>query len=202
MFDFITAFMAGGGLLAVFLLMVLENVFPPIPSELIVPLAGFEAAQGSFPLWALVVVATLGSVAGSSIWYALGLWLGERRFLALVDRHGLWLTLDRAEAEAATAWFRRHGPVAVLLGRLVPTVRTLISVPAGIAGMPLVPFLLYSTAGSLLWVGLLAVAGWLLGENYKAVEAWLNPVTTLVVLLIVALYLWRLLRALRRRRGA
>lgn len=202
MFDLITGWIGTGGLLAVAALMVAENVFPPIPSELIVPLAGYQATQGSFPLWALIVVATLGSVVGSTLWYALGRWLGEERFLRLVDRHGLWLTLDRREAEAAIAWFRRHGTKAVLLGRLVPTVRTLISVPAGISGMPVVPFLLWSAGGSALWVGLLAGAGWLLGENYKAVETWMNPLTTAVVAGIVGLYLWRLVRGLLRRRSA
>ena len=202
MFDFITGWIEQGGLLAVAALMVLENVFPPIPSELIIPLAGFSAARGEFNILALVAVATAGSVLGSSLWYALGLWLGEERFLRLVDRHGVWLTLTRGEAEAATAWFRRHGPWAVLLGRLVPTVRTLISVPAGLSGMGVTPFLLYTAAGTAAWTPVLAGAGWLLGENYEAVERWLNPVTTAVVAGIVGLYLWRLVRGLRaRRRG-
>ncbi len=201
MFDFITGWIEQGGLLAVGLLMILENVFPPIPSELIVPLAGFQAAQGSFNIVALLVVATLGSLLGTLIWYSLARAWGRERFLRFIDRHGVWLTLTREEAEGAAEWFRRHGPAAVFFGRLVPTVRTLISVPAGLSGMSFPSFLLYTAAGSAVWIALLAGAGYLLEENYEAVEHWLDPATTIVVLAVVALYLYRVLRGLARRRG-
>lgn len=200
MFDFITGWIESGGLLAVGALMILENVFPPIPSELIVPLAGFKAAQGSFPLLALILVATLGSALGATLWYALARLWGRERFLRFIDRWGVWLTLTRGEAEAATAWFERHGRAAVLFGRMVPTVRTLISVPAGLSGMGWGPFLAYTTAGSALWILALSLAGYLLEDQYERVEAWLNPVTTLVVVAVVALYLWRVARGLLRRR--
>ncbi len=200
MFDFITGWIEQGGLLAVGLLMVLENVFPPIPSELIVPLAGFQAGQGSFNILALVVVATLGSLLGTLIWYGLARAWGRERFLRFIDRHGVWLTLTREEAEGATEWFQRHGPAAVFFGRLVPTVRTLISVPAGLSEMSFASFLLYTAAGSAVWIALLAGAGYLLQENYEAVEHWLNPFTTIVVAAIVALYLYRVARGLMRRR--
>jgi membrane protein DedA with SNARE-associated domain len=199
MFDFITSWMEAGGLWAVGALMVLENVFPPIPSELIVPLAGFQAAQGSFGLLPLVLVATLGSVAGSTLWYALARAWGRERFLRFVDRYGVWLTLTRGEAEGAAAWFERHGRAAVLLGRMVPTIRTLISVPAGLSGMPWGTFLVFTAIGSAGWTAALALAGYLLQSQYERVEVWLNPVTTIVVLLIVGLYLYRVIRALRRR---
>ena len=201
MFDVLTGWIESGGLLAVGLLMVLENVFPPIPSELIVPLAGFLAARGAFSLGALLVVATIGSVAGTLLWYGLARAWGPDRFLRFVDRWGPWLTLSREEAEGAMAWFHRYGPAAVFLGRLVPTVRTLISVPAGLWGMSFRAFLLYTAAGSLCWIALLAGAGYLLRENYERVERWVNPVATRVVVGIVALYLYRLLRGLSRRRG-
>ncbi len=200
MFDFITGWLEAGGVAAVAALMLLENVFPPIPSELIMPLAGFNAAQGSMSLPAIVIAGTVGSAAGALLWYWLGRALGEARFLRLIDRHGVWLTLSRPEAEQAIAWFRRHGAMAVLLGRLVPVVRTLISVPAGVSGMALGPFLLWTTLGSAIWTTLLALAGYLLEENYAAVEGWLNPVTTGIVLLVVGLYLWRLVRGLLARR--
>lgn len=199
MFDFVTSWIDSGGLLAVGALMVLENVFPPIPSEVIVPLAGFQAAQGSFGLIPLILVATLGSVLGATFWYVLARAWGRERFLRLVDRYGVWLTLTRAEAEAATTWFARHGRAAVLLGRVVPTIRTLISVPAGLAGMPWGTFLLLTTLGSAAWVTALAVAGYLLESQYERVEGWLNPVTTVVVVLIVGLYLLRVARGLLRR---
>jgi membrane protein DedA with SNARE-associated domain len=202
MFDFITGWIEQGGLLAVGLLMILENVFPPIPSELIVPLAGFKAAQGAFGLFGLLVVATLGSVLGTLIWYGLARAWGRERFLRFLDRHGVWLTMSREEAETAMDWFRRYGPVAVFFGRLVPTVRTLISVPAGLSEMSFPAFLLYTAAGSAVWIGILAGAGYLLEDNYEQVEHWVNPVSTLVVVAILALYLYRVVRGLLKRRRA
>lgn len=202
MFDFITGWIEQGGLLAVGFLMVLENVFPPIPSELIMPLAGFLAAQGSMSLVAVVLAGTLGSVLGTLLWYGLARAWGQERFLRFIDRHGVWLTLDREEAERAMRWFDRWGPVAVLVGRMIPTVRTLIAVPAGLAGMSLWSFVLYATLSGIAWTGLLAGAGFLLQDQYERVEGWLNPVTTAVVAVIVALYLWRLVRGLMKRRRA
>lgn len=200
MFDFITGWIEQGGLLAVGLLMVLENVFPPIPSELIVPLAGFKAAQGAFGLPGLLIVATLGSTLGTLLWYGLARAWGQDRFLRFIDRHGVWLTLSREEAETAMGWFHRYGPLAVFFGRLVPTVRTLISVPAGLSEMPFASFFLYTAAGSAVWIAILAGAGYLLEDNYERVERWVNPVSTLVVVAIVALYLYRVVRGLLRRR--
>ncbi|TNC71621.1 DedA family protein [Rubellimicrobium roseum] len=202
MFDFITGWIEQGGLLAVGLLMILENVFPPIPSELIVPLAGFKAAEGTFSLTGLLIVATLGSVLGTLFWYALARLWGRERFLRFLDRHGVWLTMSREEAIDAMDWFHRYGPAAVFLGRLVPTARTLISVPAGLSGMSFPSFLAYTAAGSAIWIALLAGAGYLLEDNYAAVEHWVNPVSTLVVVLIVGLYLYRVARGLLRRRRA
>lgn len=198
MFDLVTGIIAGGGLFGVFALMVLENLFPPIPSEIVMTLAGYLAADGRLSFAGVVVVGTLGSVLGATFWYALGRAVGPVRFLALVDRYGRWLTLSRAEALAAIHWFERHGGKAVFLGRMVPTVRTLISVPAGLAGMAFGRFLLLTTAGSLIWVTGLALAGYVLESQYHRVQAFLDPVTTVVVVGIVALYLWRLWR---QRRG-
>lgn len=200
MFDFIQGWIEQGGVLAVGALMALENIFPPIPSELVMPLAGFTAARGDMSLVLLVLVGTVGSVLGCLFWYWLARAWGRERFLSFVDRWGVWLTLSREEAEQATAWFERHGAPAVFLGRLVPTIRSVISIPAGLSGMPLGPFLLWTSLGALIWTALLAGAGYLLEDQYERVEAWLNPVTTAVVVLIVGLYLYRLVRGLLRRR--
>ena len=200
MFDFIQGWIASWGVWGVGALMLLENVFPPIPSELIMPLAGYTAARGDMSLLALIVVGTIGSTLGCLFWYGLARAFGRARFLRFLDRWGVWLTLSRAEAEAASDWFARHGAPAVFLGRLVPTVRSVISIPAGLAGMPLAPFLLWTTLGALVWTTALALAGYVLADQYERVEGWLNPVTTLVVLLIVGLYLYRLARGLLRRR--
>ena len=200
MFDFITAWIERGGVLAVGALMALENVIPPIPSELVMPLAGFTAARGHMSLLLLIVVGTVGSTLGCLFWYGLARAWGRERFLRFVDRWGVWLTLSREEAEAATEWFERHGAPAVFFGRMVPTVRTLISIPAGLAPMPVVPFILWTAAGALIWTSLLALAGYLLEDQYERVEGWLNPLTTGVLVLIVGLYLYRLARGLLRRR--
>jgi membrane protein DedA with SNARE-associated domain len=199
MFDMMTGLIAGGGELGVFLLMVIENIFPPIPSELVMPLAGFLAATGEMSAYAVIAAGTTGSVLGASLWYALARALGAVRFLALVDRFGHWLTIDRTQALAAIHWFERHGALAVFLGRMVPGVRTLISVPAGLAGMRFLPFLAMTLAGSLIWVSGLTLAGYVLRDQYERVQAAINPVTTAILVGIVAVYLWRLLRRARTR---
>ena len=170
MFETLTGLIEGGGALGVFLLMVAENLFPPIPSEFVMPLAGYLAADGRLTLWLVILGGTAGSVLGALFWYMLGRAIGAVRFLALIDRYGHWLTLDRDEALRAIHWFERHGAAAVFLGRMVPVVRTLISVPAGLAGLHLVPFLALTAAGSLIWVSALAAAGYLLQSQYVRVQ--------------------------------
>lgn len=191
MFDWLAGFVQQSGYFGVALLMFLENLFPPIPSELIMPLAGFNAARGHSSLLWVIVAGSLGSLAGALFWYAIGRWIGCPRLKRWSERHGRLLTLEPEEVDRAYDWFRRRGGLAVFLGRLMPAMRTLISVPAGMARMPLLPFLLYSTIGTLLWTSLLAGAGYLLESSYKAVSEYLNPVSTGVVVLLVAYYLFR-----------
>lgn len=191
MFDWITGFLDQTGYLGVALLMLIENVFPPIPSELIMPLAGFTAARGGLSLVGVVLAGTLGSLAGASLWYLVGRWLGCERLKRWAARHGRWLTVAPQEIDEAATWFRRHCGAAVLLGRLIPTVRTLISVPAGIAGMALPRFLAFTAIGTALWTGLLAAAGYLLEDQYGRVQAWLNPASNAILLVLVLGYLYR-----------
>ena len=175
-------------------LVFIENVCPPIPSEVIMPLAGFMATQGRLALLGVVIAGTLGSVLGALPLYYLGRQIGEERLKSFADRHGRWLTVSREDLENARQWFDRHGSLAVLLGRLVPGVRSLISIPAGIEGMPLVPFLLSTTIGAGLWTTLLACAGYWLGTNFQHVEAYLDPVSYVVLAVIAGLYIWRVIR--------
>ncbi len=191
MFDWISGFVERAGYWGLALLMLAENVFPPIPSELIMPLAGFSAARGELSLVGVILAGVLGSILGALLWYAVGRWLGCERLKRFAARHGRWLTLSPSEIDEAQSWFRRHGGKAVLIGRVVPGVRTLISVPAGIAEMPLVPFLIYSTVGTALWSALLACAGYWLEDQYETVAGYLNPVSNVVFGLIVAWYLYR-----------
>ena len=132
------------------------------------------------------------------MWYWVGKAIGADRLRRLAARHGRWLTVSPDELDQARAWFDRHGGAAVFLGRLVPTVRTFISVPAGISDMPFTRFLAYSLAGTALWTTVLTLAGYILESQYEKVSAWLNPVSTVVVVAIAALYLWRVATYRRR----
>lgn len=192
MFEAIIGFVSQSGYLGVFLLMALENIFPPIPSEMIMPLAGFIAARGELNVVGVLITGTAGSVLGALPWYYAGKWYGAERLKSLADRHGRWLTVSAQELDRALHVFNRHGRSAVFFGRLIPAIRTLISVPAGICKMSLVPFLAYSIAGSLIWIGFLTGAGFVLEANYSAVQQYMDPVSKGVIGLIVAGYVYRL----------
>ncbi len=181
------------GYLGIFLLMLLESVFPPIPSELIIPFAGFAAQQGQLNFFGVLIAATLGSLVGMAPWYLAGRLFGLGRVRALADRFGRWFTLNADEIDTATGFFRRYGPMIVLFGRLLPIIRTLISVPAGLAHMPVGTFLLYSTIGAVVWNTLLTGGGYLLAEHYEAIEVWLDPLTLVILGAVVVVYVWRLI---------
>ena len=199
MSEWITNLVDAGGYLGVVFLMFLENVFPPIPSELVMPLAGFATARGELSFAGVVAAGTLGSLLGALPLYGLGRWASEERLVRWADQYGRWLRISGADIHAADAWFDRHGGKAVFLGRLVPGVRSLISIPAGMAEMPLVPFLLYTTLGTAIWTAALAWAGRLLGDHYDRVATYVGPASWVVAgLLAVAAAVWWL----RRKRSA
>jgi membrane protein DedA with SNARE-associated domain len=191
MFDRLIEFLNGAGYAGIAALMFLENLFPPIPSELIMPSAGFSAGQGRLSIGGVIVAGTTGSVAGALLWYYVGQWIGDERLKRWAGRHGRWLTMSASDVERVDRWFDTHCAKAVLFGRLVPAVRTLISVPAGVFGMSLPRFLLYTSLGTAIWTALLAFAGYWLEDRYDQVAAYLNPVTNVIVALIVAVYLYR-----------
>lgn len=201
MVELINDWIATWGAPAIGFLMFVENVFPPIPSEVVMPVAGLAAARGELSVVAVIVYGTAGSVAGATLWFAAGLALGADRIRRFCARHGHWLTIKPEDVDSAQAWFRRWGHLAVLFGRMVPGVRTLISVPAGVAGMGWIPFLLYTTIGSLIWVSGLTMAGHWLGERQHLLTDSLSAVGNLVIAALVAWYLWRVF-TLRRRRDA
>lgn len=191
MFDWITGFIQRTGYVGILAMMFAENMFPPIPSELIMPMAGYTSASGSLNFFVVVAAGTVGSILGALFWFWVGRKIGADRLKSFAQRHGRWLTLSPAEIDQADAWFDRHGPKAVFLGRLIPAVRTLISVPAGISGMPLVQFLAWTTLGTLIWTTLLAGAGYLLQDQYMLVSRWMNPVSNVVIGIIAAWYIYR-----------
>jgi membrane protein DedA with SNARE-associated domain len=198
--EWVIATMGSLGYLGIGLLMFLENLFPPIPSELIMPLAGFTAAQGKMQLFPAIAAGVIGTVLGAFPWYYLGKIVSEERIKGWADRYGKWLGISGADIDKANHWFDRHGKKAVLLCRMVPGVRTLISLPAGINAMPMLPFLVFSTIGTILWVTFLTMAGYFLGNNYELVDQYLDPVSKIVaVTLVIALILWIIRKQIRNR---
>jgi membrane protein DedA with SNARE-associated domain len=198
--DWITNLMTSMGYLGIGLLMFLENLFPPIPSELIMPLAGFNIAKGKMAFLPAIGAGTIGTVLGALPWYYLGCQLSEERIKKLIDRYGKWLRISGRDVDRAKGWFDRSGQFAVLIGRLIPGVRTLISLPAGMAKMPIVPFILYSTVGTALWVSLLTYGGYLLGDKYEEIEHFIAPFSKIILGLILgAALVWLLRKYLRNR---
>lgn len=181
----------------------LENLFPPIPSEVILPLAGFAAAQGSMSLLGAILWTTLGSIVGAVVLYYLGAWLGRDRTRAIATRLPL---VKVADVDRTEAWFARHGTKAVFLGRMVPIFRSFISLPAGVERMPVAPFLLLTALGSLIWNTALVLAGYLLGRSWWLVESYVGIFQQVVVVAVLVAVAWfvttRLLRARRATRSS
>lgn len=202
MFDFIVRLIADAGYLGIAVLMFAEHLFPPIPLELIMPFAGFVAARGELSLPGAILAGSLGSLAGMHAWYEVGRAIVVKRLERWAACRGRWIGLSSVEVHPARAWFDRRGAVEVLVGRLVPTVRTLISVPAGIVRMPRLSFLGLSAIGTVCWTTLLFALGFLLDARYDLVAGWINRVATAVVAMLVAAYLWCVIMFDRRRLAA
>jgi membrane protein DedA with SNARE-associated domain len=181
------------------LLMFLENLFPPIPSELIMPLAGFTVAKGQMDFIPVIIAGVVGTILGAFPWYYIGKFISEERLEHLADKYGKWISVTSKDIKKANNWFNEHGGKAVFFCRLVPGVRTLISLPAGINNMPLIPFTLYSTLGTTIWVTFLTFLGYKLGDNYELVDEYLGPVSKIVLAIIVIFFiLWIVRKQMRR----
>lgn len=194
MVEWIIGLIERHGYLAIAALMVLENLFPPVPSELIMPFAGYVAGQGTLHPAGVVAAGVIGSLGGMLPWYWVGRRIGSARLTRWTCRHGRWLALSPRDLEQAQRWFGRHGTKAVFLGRMVPGLRTLVSLPAGIGEMPFGRFVGWSAAGVALWVTGLTAVGHTLGERWGDALRVLEPVAHAVVGLAVLTYLWRVLR--------
>ncbi|MEJ7631996.1 MAG: DedA family protein [Rubrobacteraceae bacterium] len=169
------------GYVGLALLLVVENLFPPIPSEVVLPLAGFLVGRGDLGFWPAVLAATSGSVAGATILYALGRY-GGRRLVVL--RYGRFLRVDAKSLDRADGWFRRYGDWVVLFARVVPLARSVVSIPAGTMKMPLLRFTVLTTVGSGAWNTLLIGAGVILGANWQRVEAWIGSYSNAVLIAV------------------
>ena len=190
--DWVVRLIEQSGYLGVGFLMFLETVFPPIPSEVIMPVAGIAAANGrlSFPL--VVASGTAGAMLGNIVWYLAARALGISRLEPIIRRYGRWVTMTWDEVERAQKWFAEHGAVFVFLGRLLPTVRSLVSVPAGLRRLRFRPFMVASTLGTAGWTALLAGAGFKLRENYSEVDQWVGSASNAILIVLAVGYLWRL----------
>ena len=181
------------GALGVALLMTLENLFPPIPSEFILPFAGFLVGRGELGFLPALVASTAGSLSGALILYALGRWGGRN----LILRYGRFLRVKEADLDRAEGWFDKYDQWVVLFGRMVPGVRSVVSIPAGMLRMPFLQFVLLTTAGSAAWNALLLGAGWYLGENWQQIQGIVGSVSNFVLILVAvalvcaAIWWWR-----------
>jgi len=177
-----------------------ENLFPPLPSEAILPLAGLAAQRGSFALWEAILWTTVGSIVGALVLYGIGAWFGVDRLRWIAKRLPL-VSVD--DVDRTVAWFDRHGGKAVFFGRFVPIFRSLISIPAGVVRMPVWRFALYTGAGSVIWNTIFILLGWYLGSEWHVVEQYMDVVQNVVIVAVVIAVVWFVVvrvRAQRRQR--
>lgn len=182
------------GYTGVVFFMFLENILPPIPSELVMPLAGFMTEQGKLNFAGVVAAGTAGSVMGAVALYYLGYWLGQEKICEWTQSYGKWIALSTDDLDRAQKWFEKNGGKAVFLSRLVPGVRSLISIPAGFAHMKMGRFLLFTTLGTTIWAAVLAYLGRLLGSHYEKVAKYLGPASSIIgvgLAIWLAIWIWR-----------
>lgn len=195
--DWIVSIMEAFGAPGVGLAVFLENVFPPIPSEVILPLAGFTSTQGDLNVWAALVFSVLGSVLGAYLLYGLGRVIGADRLRQIADK--MWL-MKVSDVDKSLVWFERYGKWSVFFGRLIPGIRSLISIPAGVAKMNLAFFGLLTAVGSLIWNSILIWAGVVLGERWETVSTWFGQYANVAYAVIVLVALVFLIHLIRRSR--
>lgn len=199
MTDWITRLIEQMGYFGIALLMFLENLFPPLPSEVIMPMAGYTAARGDLAIAGVILAGLAGTLSGALFWYGIARWLGDERLQRWADRHGRWITLSADDIRKLDDWFDRHSRWAVPAGHLIPGIRTLISIPAGIFEMGLARFILLTSIGAGVWTTTLGLAGFVLGKRFDQVEHYLGPVSTAIM---AGIFVWYLYRVLTFRSGA
>jgi membrane protein DedA with SNARE-associated domain len=193
--DWVFSILDRMGELGVGLLILLENLIPPIPSEVVLPLAGFRAHAGALNVVLVWITSTAGSVLGALVLYGLGAWLGYDRLLRLSERRWFVIT-SRRDLERGHEVFRRHGRKVVLLARCVPFLRSVVSIPAGVVKMPLVTFVTLTAIGSGVWNAAFIALGWVLNDNWASVQRWIGPVGYVVIgLLVIGLVVLAVRRA-------
>lgn len=198
MLKWVMGVISSAGYFGIVALMFIENVFPPIPSELIIPLAGYMVSKGQFGFAGVIAAGTLGSVLGALPLYYAGRKIKEKRIRKWTNRYGRWMAMTEDDIDRAGAWFEKYGGWTVFFCRLVPGIRSVISIPAGIHRMNLVPFLLWSTAGMALWTTILTSAGYLLKSNYEKFEQYLDPFAYVIFGVLIVTYIYRVIQHPKR----
>ena len=193
MSQWIVHLVANGGYIGIAFLMFLENVFPPIPSEIIMGLAGIEVGQGQMNFEAVVFAGTVGSTLGNYAWYLLGRFYGFRRLEGFVNRWGRWLTLEWEDIQKINRLFPRHGGKIVFVLRFMPAFRTIVSLPAGLFRMGHLRFLIATFAGAMIWNVILTGAGYYLGRNFSKIDDYVGPISTAAIAAIVLFYVYRVI---------
>ena len=181
--------------------MFLENLIPPIPSEIIMPLGGFFVYKGDLNFYILIISGLVGTVIGALPWYFLGKLLNEKKLSNFIDRKGKFVGISLKDLDKSRIWFDKYGVMLVFWGRLIPGIRTLISVPAGVELMPINKFLIWTSLGSLIWVIFLTSAGYLFGENYEIIELYIDNFKVLLKPIFVVLILYLLIRFFKKNKN-
>lgn len=184
------------GYWGIFLGMVLESACIPIPSEVILPFGGYLVSTGHLSLIGVILIGTLGNIVGSFIAYAVGHWGGKR----FIDRFGKYVFLSQKHLESAEKWFDKRGEITVFVSRILPAIRTFISLPAGIARMNLVKFLTYTTVGSVIWSAILAYVGYALGKNWENIQNILHPISYIVALIVVVIIVYLIVKIVKSKK--
>lgn len=198
----VESLIAAIGYPGIVLAMALENIFPPIPSEAVLPFAGALSAKGEMDFWGAVAAGTAGSLIGAVVLYAIGYFAREAGVRRIVEAYGKYVFVSEKDLDRAAAWFERYGEAIIFFGRLIPLIRSIVSVPAGYTRMNIVRFLVYTTLGTTVWNLILTYAGRVLGENWADISEMMAPYENgaliLMGLAVAAFVVWR---AVRWRRG-
>ena len=196
--EWVLSIMAKFGYFGIVFAMFAENVFPPIPSEVIMPAAGFAASRGDLNLILVILAGTLGASLGALPLYYLGRIFDKERLIVVTEKYGKYVLVKPDDVASANEWFDKHGKTAVFFGRMVPGVRSLISIPAGMNNMPLLPFLALTALGSSIWTAALTLAGYYLGQNYEVIEGVLAPYSKGFGILVVVIIIGWLIKRRRQ----
>lgn len=188
--EWVLSIMEKLGYLGIAFLMFLDNIFPPIPSEIIMPSAGYTASKGELTLIGVIIAGSAGSILAAMLFYWIGRKVPQQRLFQFIERYGKYLRIQVADLDKALTWFNKHGHRIVFFGRMIPAVRSLISIPAGISRMPFSKFMLYSSAGTLIWTSFLAYLGYHFSENQALMLAILQRISYLIFALIALYIIW------------